>query len=67
MIIVDTALERRAAENNPIRVAMVGAGFMARCSSRPTVLGLLSQAFSNNRIRRSTSSTLSSTVGSTIS
>ena len=30
MIIVDTALERREQEGNPVRVAMVGAGFMAR-------------------------------------
>jgi predicted homoserine dehydrogenase-like protein len=30
MIIVDTALARRAAEGNPIRVGMVGAGFMAK-------------------------------------
>jgi predicted homoserine dehydrogenase-like protein len=30
VIIVDTALERRAAEGRPVRVAMVGAGFMAR-------------------------------------
>lgn len=30
MIIVDKALEQRHAEGNPIRVAMVGAGFMAR-------------------------------------
>ncbi|MBA8793244.1 putative homoserine dehydrogenase-like protein [Friedmanniella endophytica] len=30
MIIVDTALERRAAEGRPVRVAMVGAGFMGR-------------------------------------
>ncbi|GAB4184640.1 MAG: NAD(P)-dependent oxidoreductase [Roseiflexaceae bacterium] len=30
MIIVDTALERRAAEGRPVRVAMIGAGFMAR-------------------------------------
>lgn len=30
MIIVDTALKRRAAEGNPIRVGMVGAGFMAK-------------------------------------
>ena len=30
MIIVDKALERRRQENNPVRVAMVGAGFMAR-------------------------------------
>ncbi len=30
MIIVDTALEKRQKEDNPIRVAMVGAGFMGR-------------------------------------
>lgn len=30
MIIVDTALAKRHSENNPIRVAMVGAGFMAK-------------------------------------
>lgn len=30
MIIIDKALQKRAGENNPIRVAMVGAGFMAR-------------------------------------
>jgi predicted homoserine dehydrogenase-like protein len=30
LIIVDTALRKRAAENRPVRVAMVGAGFMAR-------------------------------------
>lgn len=30
MIIVDTALQKRAAAGNPIRVAMVGAGFMGR-------------------------------------
>lgn len=30
MIIIDKALEKRHKENNPIRVAMVGAGFMGR-------------------------------------
>ncbi len=30
MIIVDKALEKRQSENNPIRVAMIGAGFMGR-------------------------------------
>jgi predicted homoserine dehydrogenase-like protein len=30
MVIVDKALEKRKAEGNPIRVGMVGAGFMAR-------------------------------------
>lgn len=31
MIIVDTALARRAAEGKPVRVALVGGGYMARC------------------------------------
>lgn len=30
MVIVDTALAKRQAENNPVRVALVGAGFMGR-------------------------------------
>ena len=30
MQIVDTALEKRERNNNPVRVAMVGAGYMAR-------------------------------------
>jgi predicted homoserine dehydrogenase-like protein len=30
VIIVDTALRRREAEGNPVRVGMIGAGFMAR-------------------------------------
>jgi len=30
MIIIDRALQRRAAEGNPVRVALVGAGFMGR-------------------------------------
>src|SRR5215217_169687 len=30
MIIIDTALAKRHAENNPVRVALVGAGFMGR-------------------------------------
>ena len=30
MIIVDTALEKRYQENNPVRVAIVGAGYMGR-------------------------------------
>lgn len=41
MIIIDSALRRRAEENNPIKVAMIGAGFMGRgvanqiCNSVP--------------------------------
>jgi predicted homoserine dehydrogenase-like protein len=34
MIIVDTALQRREDEHNPIRVAIVGAGFMGRGIAR---------------------------------
>jgi predicted homoserine dehydrogenase-like protein len=30
MIIIDSALKKRQADNNPVRVAMVGAGFMGR-------------------------------------
>ncbi|MEJ7645877.1 MAG: Gfo/Idh/MocA family oxidoreductase [Chryseolinea sp.] len=30
MVIVDTALAKRHAENNPVRVALIGAGFMGR-------------------------------------
>lgn len=31
MIIIDTALARRVQEDRPVRVAMVGAGYMAQC------------------------------------
>src|SRR5437868_7073372 len=31
MIIVDTALAKRAEQNKPVRVALVGGGYMARC------------------------------------
>jgi predicted homoserine dehydrogenase-like protein len=30
MMIVDTALRKREAERNPVRVGMIGAGFMGR-------------------------------------
>lgn len=30
MLIIDTALKRRQADNNPVKVALVGAGFMGR-------------------------------------
>lgn len=30
MVIIDSALKQRQAENNPVKVAMIGAGFMAR-------------------------------------
>jgi len=53
MIIVDTALNRRQREGKPVRVAMVGAGFMARgialqiCNSVP---GMQLVAIANRRI-----------------
>lgn len=37
MILIDTALERRQIENRPIRVAMVGAGFMARATANQII------------------------------
>ena len=37
MIIVDSALKARAAAGNPVRVAMVGAGFMARGTANQIV------------------------------
>jgi len=37
MIILDTALRKRAEEGRPIRVAMIGAGFMARPTARRLV------------------------------
>ena len=45
MIIIDTALEKRAAENNPVRVAIIGAGYMGR----GTVLQIVS-AFAGLRV-----------------
>jgi len=37
MVIVDTALAKRHSENNPVRVALVGAGFMGRGVVNQTV------------------------------
>lgn len=45
MIIVDSALEKRAAENNPVQVGIIGAGYMGR----GTVLTILS-AFKGLRV-----------------
>ena len=55
MIIVDTALAKRHAENNPIRVGMVGAGFMGKaialqiCSA---VRGMKLVAISNRTLEK---------------
>jgi predicted homoserine dehydrogenase-like protein len=53
VIIVDRALARRAAANDPIRVAMVGAGFMGRGIARQilsSVPGMELAAVSNRRL-----------------
>ncbi len=55
MIIVDTALRKRQEENNPIRVGMIGAGFMGRgitvqiCKSVP---GMELVAISNRSLEK---------------
>ena len=40
MILVDTALEKRKAEGNPVRVALVGAGFSARAVALNIITGV---------------------------
>ena len=53
MIIVDRALEQRAREGRPVRVAMVGAGFMGRAIAlqiATAVKGMELVAISNRRI-----------------
>ena len=53
MIIIDKALEKRQQENNPIRVAMVGAGFMGRGIALQmvnSVPGMELVAISNRRL-----------------
>ena len=55
MIIIDTALAKRNADNNPIKVGIVGAGFMGKaialqiCSSVP---GMELVAISNRTIEK---------------
>lgn len=52
MIIVDTALRRREEQNRPIRVGMVGAGFMGRglaCHMVRSVPGLRLAAIASRR------------------
>ncbi|GMQ87844.1 MAG: NAD(P)-dependent oxidoreductase [Gammaproteobacteria bacterium] len=53
MIIVDTALQKRQAAGNPVRVAMVGAGFMGRgiaLQINTAVAGMELVAISNRHI-----------------
>jgi predicted homoserine dehydrogenase-like protein len=55
MILVDKALERREAEGNPIRVAMVGAGFMGKAIAYQLcnyVPGMKLIAISNRNIEK---------------
>ena len=55
MIIVDKALAKRASENNPIRVAIVGAGYMGRGVTHQiikSVPGMRVVAISNRSIER---------------
>src|SRR5688572_18349585 len=40
MIIVDTALAKRLEANDPVRVAVVGAGYMARCIAVQITTGI---------------------------
>ena len=55
MIILDRALERRHSEGRPIRVGLVGAGFMAQgiaLQIRTAVPGMTVAAISNRRLER---------------
>jgi predicted homoserine dehydrogenase-like protein len=55
MIVVDTALAARAAEDRPIRVGMLGAGFMARGITNQILnysTGMRLVAIANRRARR---------------
>lgn len=55
MLIVDTALKRRAEENNPIRVGILGAGFMCQGLANQiahSVPGMRLAAISNRRPER---------------
>ena len=55
MIIVDTALARRSEANNPVRVALVGGGYMARCIALQivsSVRGMRLVAIANRTIGR---------------
>jgi predicted homoserine dehydrogenase-like protein len=55
MMILDTALKKRAAEGNPIRVGMVGVGFIGRaCATQLVnqVPGMTLVAIANRTARR---------------
>jgi predicted homoserine dehydrogenase-like protein len=55
MIIVDTALARRSAEGRPVRVALVGGGFTARCIALQivsAVKGMCLVAIANRTVKK---------------
>ncbi len=55
MVIVDTALEKRAAEGNPVRVGIIGAGYIARGAANQilnSLNGMDLVAVSNRTIQR---------------
>ena len=55
MIIVDTALAERARDGNPVRVGLVGAGFMGRCIAlqiHASVSGMEVVAISNRHVAK---------------
>jgi predicted homoserine dehydrogenase-like protein len=55
MIIVDNALKARAEQHNPVRVGMIGAGFMARGIANQivnSVLGMELVAISNRHVEK---------------
>lgn len=55
MIIVDTELKKRAAAGNPVKVALIGAGFMARGITNQiinSVPGMRLVAISNRKVER---------------
>ncbi len=57
MIIVDTELKKRAAAGNPVKVALIGAGFMARGITNQiinSVPGMRLVAISNRKVERAT-------------
>jgi predicted homoserine dehydrogenase-like protein len=55
MIIVDKALAKRQAQGNPVRVALVGGGYMARCIALQfltAVTGMRLVAIANRTVKR---------------
>src|SRR5689334_17037722 len=69
MIIVDTALARRAEANDPIRVALVGGGYMARCIALQIVTairGMRLVAIANRTVSKAEAAYLEAGVTETV-